>query len=157
MTLETVHVPLSSLHPYPGNPRRGNVPLIAESLQRNGQYRPIVARPDGTILAGNHTWQAAQTLGWGTIAVVFVDVDDEHARRIVLADNRLNDVAGYDMQALLELLADTADRSGTGWDYQHVAELTALLEASSRTWVDRPGPSWPRRAAPCSRCRTAGR
>ena len=94
---ETRNVPVGELTPWPRNPRRGNVALIAESLERHGQYRPIVVRKaTGEVLAGNHTLAAAKKLGWPEIAATIVDVDAETAERIVLIDNRSNDVAGYD-------------------------------------------------------------
>ena len=35
--------PISQLKFYPGNARRGDIDLIAESLERLGQYKPVVA------------------------------------------------------------------------------------------------------------------
>jgi ParB-like chromosome segregation protein Spo0J len=119
-------VPIHQLKPYPGNPRRGDVAAIRESLERNGQYRPIVARQaTNEVLAGNHTLAAAQELGWTEIAVTYVDCDAEQAKRIVLADNRTNDVAGYDHQALVDLLIELPDLAGTGYDQ---AALDSLLD-----------------------------
>src|SRR5690348_7019419 len=87
--LGTAQVAVSELKPYPGNPRRGDVNSIRQSLEVNGQYRPIVVnRPTMEVLAGNHTLAAAKGLGWTEIAVTFIDADPERARRIVLADNR---------------------------------------------------------------------
>src|SRR5665647_1475144 len=103
---------LAALCPWPGNPRRGNVAVIADSLTRHGQYRPIVVQASSMrVLAGNHTLQAAQQLGWADIVCTIVDCDDERAARIVLVDNRSNDLAGYDDTALLALLQDLADLS----------------------------------------------
>jgi ParB-like nuclease domain len=49
-------VPTADLRPYPGNPRRGDLEAIKDSLERNGQYRPIVVnRRTMEVLAGNHT------------------------------------------------------------------------------------------------------
>ncbi len=98
---------VSTLVPYEKNARQGDVATLMESLEVNGQYRPIVVRR-GTneILAGNHTWKAAVELGWATVKVAFVDVDDEGARRIVLVDNRSNDLATYDDKALTALLSE---------------------------------------------------
>jgi ParB-like chromosome segregation protein Spo0J len=77
---------------------------LQNRLEINKQYRPIVVQKStNKILAGNHTWLAAQSLGWEEIAVVYVDVDDVAAKRIVLADNRTNDLADYDGQILAEL------------------------------------------------------
>jgi hypothetical protein len=99
-------VPVGVLRPHPRNPRRGDVRLIAGSLKRNGQYRPIlVQRATNIILAGYHTWQAAQLLGWTHIAVLPVEVDDDAALRLLLMDNRSSDVADYDDALLAELHA----------------------------------------------------
>lgn len=51
-TLDNLTVPIGDVRPRRGNPRQGNVDLIAESLARNGQYRPIVVnKPTGEVLA----------------------------------------------------------------------------------------------------------
>jgi hypothetical protein len=132
LTTETVAI--ASLKPYGKNPRVGHVDAIARSLEKNGQYRPIVAnRRDRTILAGNHTWKAAQQLGWDSISVTFVDVDDEQARRIVLVDNRSNDIASYDEHALAELLSSVVEEEGvlglvgTGFNETFVDDLVTRL------------------------------
>jgi hypothetical protein len=131
-TLAGLAEPVDSLVPYPGNPRRGNVEAIADSLRTSGQYRPIVVnRRDRRVLAGNHTLAAAKALGWTEIAVTWVDVDDDEARRIVLADNRLNDLAGYDNRELADLLRALPDLGGTGYTSTEVDDLLALLHPPS--------------------------
>lgn len=128
-TLEALAVPVGDLVPYAQNPRRGDLGRLKESLRHHGQYRPLVVR-SGTneVLAGNHTLAAARELGWTQIAVTFVDCDDDQAARIVLVDNRSNDLAGYDDAALLELLQQvqggTGHLEGTGFSD---ADLAALL------------------------------
>lgn len=94
-------VPIDSLIAHPRNARIGKVDLIAESLAAHGQYRPIVAQTSTRyILAGNHTWKAAKSLGWTTIAVTWLDVDDAEADAVLIADNRVSDLAAYDDSAL---------------------------------------------------------
>lgn len=125
-TLSALAVPIDSLTPYQDNPRCGDLEAIKESLAVNGQYRPIVAnRRTGEVLAGNHTLRAAEQLGWTRIAVTWVDVDDETARRIVLVDNRSNDLAGYDDALLASILEDLPDLEGTGYDQAALADLLA--------------------------------
>lgn len=130
--LDDLQVPIGSVSPYPGNPRMGDVDAIAESLERNGQYRPIVVqRTTGQILAGNHTWKAAKKLGWETIAATFVDADEQQARRIVLVDNRSNDLASYEDYALTELLQAVAaddDWVGTGYTEEDLTALLSVIE-----------------------------
>src|SRR4051812_10378413 len=109
-------VPIADLRPFSGNPRRGNLEAITESLVENGQFRPIVVNRRGmVVLAGNHTFMAAKALGWREILATFLDLDDEQARRIVLVDNRTSDLAGYAPSELLELLEGGEGLAGTGY------------------------------------------
>lgn len=127
--VNTEQVSITDLKPYPRNPRRGDVEEIAKSLEVNGQYKPIVAnRRDGAILAGNHTWRAARSLGWKTIAVSWVDVDEDEAARIVLADNRTSDMSIYDDSKLLELLQSLPDLKGTGFTEVDIDQLNSLFD-----------------------------
>lgn len=129
--IQALATPVGDLVPYPGNARRGNIARIAESLQANGQYRPIVVRR-GTdeVLAGNHTLAAAKQLGWDAVAVTFVEVTDDEARRIVLVDNKTNDDAAYDDQELIELLQSLPSLEGTGFTPD---ELDLLLTKDDDT------------------------
>jgi len=133
-TLRHLAVPIASLRPYPKNPRLGDTDAIRDSLAQHGQYRAICVRQeDNTILAGNHTYFAACELGWDSIAATFVNVDDEEAARIVLVDNRTNDLArGYDDGLLLELLRELPSLEGTGYDEQALNELVASVSAAGQ-------------------------
>lgn len=132
-TLESLAVPVGSLKPYGRNPRQGDVGQIVKSLERHGQYRPIVVNArTQEVLAGNHTLQAALALGWSEIAATFVDVDDDTAARIVLVDNRSNDLAAYDDHALVELLRSLPDLEGTGFDGDDLDELLQVLDPVER-------------------------
>lgn len=145
--LAVEYVPLHTLSRYHANPRRGDAGEIAASLRRNGQYRPLVvnrgsltSRP-AEILAGNHTADGAEIEGWERIAVVWVDVDDEGAARIVAADNRTADLGGYDDRLLLELLSGLPDLEGTGYDDDALAALeAAVAEEAARAGEARGGP-----------------
>ena len=116
-TLTRLAIPITQPRPRKGNPRRGDIDAIAESLERNGQYRPIVVnKPTSEILAGNHTYAAAKRLGWTHIAATFVDVDEDQSARIVLADNRTADLGDYDDTLLADMLKGMdGDLVGTGY------------------------------------------
>jgi ParB-like chromosome segregation protein Spo0J len=150
--------PIGDLTGYPGNPRRGDVGMILESLAANGQYRPLVVREeeDGSlvVLAGNHTLQAMAAHGpgpcglvtrvggeeracalchgreWEPVAQVAVySCDDATARRIVLADNRTSDAGDYDEEALATLLSGLdGDLAGTGYTDTDLTDLLEYLE-----------------------------
>lgn len=128
--LETVRYHPDELATYHRNPRRGDIDAIARSLEVNGQYRPIVVnlgRKTGRpleVLAGNHTLQAAQKLGWTQIVATTIDVTDTEAARIVAADNRTADLGDYDTDALTSLLADLDNLDGTGYTDDDLDLLT---------------------------------
>ncbi|MGH3780598.1 MAG: DNA methyltransferase [Pseudonocardiaceae bacterium] len=125
-------VPVGSLKLHPQNARKGNVPMIAQSLAVNMQYQPLVVQASTRhVLSGNHTLVAARELGWPEVDVVLVDVDDDHAKRIMLSANRTSDLATYDDQLLLELLADLPDLDGTGYDPGDIEELEKALHATT--------------------------
>jgi DNA modification methylase len=124
-------LPVDSLSTFDGNPRKGNVEKIAASLERHGQYRPIVVNAGSEtgrgreVLAGNHTLMAARSLGWSHVDACLVDVDDETAKSIVAADNKLADLGGYDDLALFSLLDSLEDLGATGYT---ISELEALRQ-----------------------------
>lgn len=137
---------ISSLTAYPTNPRRGDIDAIALSLHAHGQYRPIVVQASTKfVLAGNHTLKAAKKLGWKKIKAVLVDVDEDTAKKIVLADNRLTDLAGYNEPLLKSLLQALPELEGTGFTPSEVEALDRLISgdqkdpiASSTTLKDDP-------------------
>lgn len=129
-------VPIDSVKPYRKNPRVGNLPAIRESLRTNGQFRPlIVQRSSMEIIGGNHTWKAAKAEGWTKIAVVVLDVDDEQAKRIVLADNRTNDLSTYDTDVLAEIIGSLPSAVGTGYDDEAVKELLGNVQKATEEAV----------------------
>lgn len=150
--LKDLLVPINLVHPHPDNPNNGDSDAIAVSIEVNGMYRPVeIQASTGYILAGNTTYAACLELGATEIPVVWLDVDDETALRILLGDNQLARLARMDRALelpLLERLMDTdLQLLGTGytvWDPPPEPEygrslslwLTGDLLAS---WLDVPG------------------
>lgn len=125
-------MPVADLRNYHRNAKRGNVDEIKKSLDITGQFRTIVVNR-GTytgrkneVLAGNHTLIAARDLGWKTIAVNFVDVDDDSARRINLADNRTADLGTYDKELLAAEIAQLSSFEGSGYTQEDLDKLLAI-------------------------------
>lgn len=125
-------VPIDSVQPHPRNPHQGDVGAITASIDHTGFYGAlIVQEATRRILVGNHRWMAARHAGAQQIPATFVDVDDEAALRILLADNRLARLASDDSNALAELLQELAATpsglSGSGYDGDALDELLADL------------------------------
>ena len=114
---------------YRGHPQE-QIAEIATSLRDLGQFKNVVVRPDGTILAGHGVVQAAIAEGVPVWGFIFEGTDAE-ARRLMVADNELSRGAEDDERALHALLneinRDFGDLAGTGWsDAEHEAVLKAL-------------------------------
>lgn len=147
-------VPIDSVQPHPENARKGDLAAIKESLERFGQVRPIVVQKStGYVVAGNHTRQAMLELGWGELAAVLLEMDDETAHAYLVADNRTSDRAAYDQAKLYESLEGLLNLDGTGYDLDYVESLgdalgaTTVDETETGAVVKQPAPEKSKMAA----------
>jgi ParB-like chromosome segregation protein Spo0J len=123
---------IDEVQQHPDNYNNGDIEAIQESIVANGVYRPIfVQASTGYIIAGNHTWLACKALGATEVPVVLLDVDQYHAKRIMLADNRTAALAMPDNALLLNILNELHDADsliGTGYRENDLEVLTHLAE-----------------------------
>lgn len=54
----------------------GDIESLAESMKRHGLLHPVVVKKDGTLVAGHRRLEAAKHLGWETIPVTTIEVED---------------------------------------------------------------------------------
>lgn len=133
--------PIKKMKLHPENPRQGDVGAISESIEFNGFYGAvIVQKSTGYVIAGNHRLQAAEALGAKELPALIIDIDDEQAKRIMLADNRLGDQAVYDDDQLVAILRDLAalpqSLLGTGYDGDDLDDLIRLTDSLGEHPVD---------------------
>ena len=158
--LEVVDVAIADLELHPHNPRQGDIGEIMQSLEAHGQFRAIVVQKSRMrICAGNHTTQAAQLLGWKTIAAHVLDIDDDQALRILLADNQTGDQATNDPAILADLLegligseyglegtgftGDDLDNLLTEFEPEHIIEDIKEVDAiENLPKITKPGDVW---------------
>lgn len=125
-----VYLHPDSLTPWEQNPRNNDeaVSKVADSIQRFGFAAPIIARKsDGRVIAGHTRLKAANMLGLDVVPVRFMDLDDQAAAALALADNRIGEVATWNddgLSAILEdLEANAVDLDGLGWSADELADL----------------------------------
>src|SRR5882724_9329726 len=138
---EYARVSVDVLKLHPRNIRQGDTGAIYESIEANGFYGAcVVQRSTNFVLAGNHRLIGAKNAGLKEVPVIWVDVDDEAALRIMLVDNRTNDLASNSEAALAELLTELARTpvglAGTGFDGD---DLDLLLSDLARPMPDTSG------------------
>ena len=125
-----VWVDVDTLKAWQENPRDNDkaVPAVVNSIKRFGFASPIIARPNGEIIAGHTRLKAALELKMPRVPVRYMDLDPGEAHLLALADNRVGEIADWDddilQDVLCEMEAEGLDLSGIGWD---VDELAGLL------------------------------
>ena len=130
-------VPINSIRPHERNVNHADLDALRESIETNGFYGFIVVQQSTVkILAGNHRYRLAKEEGATEIPVSFIDVDDQTALRILLADNRIARLGFDDSDALATLLQSIKDEQGmlvgTGFDDAALQEMLHELGRDSR-------------------------
>lgn len=125
-------VEIDSISPHPDNPNRGDLEVIEESMDANGFFGAVyVQKSSRHILAGNHTHQAAKNKGLTEIPVIWVDVNDQDAKRILLVDNRSAEYGQRDDAMVARILQELGNSdlgtAGTGYSQDAVDELLKTL------------------------------
>lgn len=119
---------LDTIAPHPDNFREHDVGAIAHSIELWDVWRPLVVqRSSNYVIVGCGEWKALVALGRSEAPVRFIDVDDENAKAILLADNWIPSRGRNMPEELLDLMADLRlDEelfAATGADEDDIADL----------------------------------
>lgn len=149
-------VELGKLIAWDSNPRKNDeaVSKVAESIRRWGFAAPIVARRENLeVIAGHTRLKAAKKLGLQKVPVRLVDLSEDEAHKLAVADNRLAEEAAWDKAVLGPMLAawqdddigalgfddDELDRL-TGSNYQSEVREVDVARIQATFWVSVTGP-----------------
>jgi DNA modification methylase len=96
--------PIDKLRLRPNNPRTHSeeqVEQIAALMEEFGWTNPILAEPDGLIIAGEGRWRGAKKNGYPNVPVIVArNWTPEQIRAYVIADNKSALNAGWDEEIL---------------------------------------------------------
>lgn len=120
--MKVIEVPIEQIKPYENNPRINDDAIheTANSIKEFGWQQPIVVDKDNVIIVGHTRLKAAKQLGLTKVPVVIADkLSDEQVKAYRLADNKVGELADWDLELLdLELNDITElDMSGFGFDF----------------------------------------
>ena len=101
--------------------------VLQESLRRFGVFRNVVARPDGTLLAGHGIIAAARAEGLTEFPCVVFEGTDAEARALMVADNEQARLAQDDPGQLSQLLSSLQADGLLGLTGHDDDSLQALL------------------------------
>ena len=98
------HLDTAALVPYVRNSRTHSpeqVAAVARSIQQFGFTNPVLIDAHNTIIAGHGRVMAAQSIGLGTVPCIrLAHLTDAQRRAYVIADNKLPELSGWDLDAL---------------------------------------------------------
>lgn len=110
--VNVIYKSVDDLLPYANNPRLndGAVDAVAASIKEFGFKVPIIVEADGVIVTGHTRLKAARKLGLNQVPVIVAsDLSPEQAKAFRLADNRVSELAQWDMGKLDIELGNIAD------------------------------------------------
>jgi len=118
--MDIKNVPISQLIPYANNPRKNQnaVDNVAASIKEFGFKVPIVVDREKVIVAGHTRLLAAQKLGLEEVPCIIADdLTDAQIKAFRLADNKVSELAEWDMEKLsIELEMIDFDMSEFGFE-----------------------------------------
>jgi len=139
-------LPITSLEPHPGQPRRhfeeAALDELAASIRGRGLIQPLVVRPAGgryQIVAGERRWRAAQRAGMHEVPVIIRDFSDVEAFEIALLENiqrqdlnAIEEAEAY--RKLIDEYGHTQEELGrlVHKSRSHIANLLRLLDLPER-------------------------
>lgn len=118
--MNILQLPLKEIHPYKNNPRKNDsaVEAVEASIKQYGFLVPLVISTGHEIIAGHTRYKAAAKLGLKSVPCVIADeLSEEQIKAFRLVDNKVGELAEWDVDLLPLELADIAqDLSIFGFD-----------------------------------------
>ena len=131
-------IPIEELKPNPRNPNThpdSQVDLLAKNIRYFGwRHNILVSKRSGCIVAGHGRLLAAKKLGVLLVPVDYQDfASDDEELAVLLADNRIAELAETDKDGLKELLKEldgAIDMDLTGFDEDSLDDLLDRLDTT---------------------------
>lgn len=105
--MQIIEKKLKDIKPYEKNPRKNDsaVDAVANSIREFGFRVPVVIDKDNVIVCGHTRYKAAKKLKLDTVpCVVADDLTEEQIKAYRLADNKVSELAEWDIDSLGEEL-----------------------------------------------------
>lgn len=131
--MQIVEKGIKDIKPYEKNPRKNDsaVDAVANSISQFGFKVPVVIDKENIIICGHTRYKAAKKLGLEVVPCVIADdLTEEQIKAYRLADNKVSELAEWDIDLLGEELEGVfdIDMSDFGFDISEEEEETELIE-----------------------------
>lgn len=140
--MDVIEKKLKDIKPYEKNPRKNNsaVDAVANSIREFGFKVPVVIDKDGVIVCGHTRYKAAKKLKLDTVPCVIADdLTEEQIKAYRLADNKVSELAEWDIDLLGEELGGifNIDMSDFGFDIAEEEQEQEDFEARKKEFEER--------------------
>ena len=118
--MEIIEKKLEELKPYENNPRKNDeaVEYVANSIKEFGFKVPIVIDKNNVIVTGHTRYKASQKLGLKTVPCIIADdLTEEQIKAFRLADNKVGEIAEWDLNLLEQELEEIQDTDMSMFDF----------------------------------------
>ena len=118
--MKIIYKKIEDIIPYDNNPRNNDdaVDYVANSIKEFGFKNPIIIDKDNVIVAGHTRYKASKKLGLIEVpCIVADDLSEEQIKAFRLADNKVGEIATWDLEKLsLELEELNIDMENFGFE-----------------------------------------
>lgn len=107
--MNIINIPIAEIKPYRKNPRKNDhaVDAVAASIKEFGFLVPMVIDKNNEIVCGHTRYKAAKSLGMNEVpCVIAEELTEDQIKAFRLADNKVGEIAEWDMDLLPLELAD---------------------------------------------------
>lgn len=143
-TTETMTIksfPIDKIQESPFNPRKidqKTLEKLMASIREFGYVDPlIVNKRNMQVVGGNQRLKALRELGWKTVQVVLVDLEDRKEKALNVALNKISGDWNFDKLREIMLELEDDDKLLTGFDN---AEIDILVNSFGNDLPNEPGP-----------------
>lgn len=127
--MEVKSMSIDDIKPYENNPRDNDdaVDSVANSIREFGWQQPIVVDKDNVIIVGHTRYKAAKKLGMDKVPVVVASkLTPEQVKAYRLADNKVGELADWDMEKLNTELDGIEDIDMSEFGFEGLDNLEKL-------------------------------
>ena len=135
--MQVIEKKISDLIPYENNPRKNDIAVdaVMASIKEFKFRVPIIIDKNGVIIAGHTRLKAAKKLGMKTVpCIVADDLTPEQVKAFRLADNKVGELAEWDLDTLKVELGNIGeiDLSGMGFDLNDDKPAEDIIEPTEK-------------------------
>ena len=143
--MKTLDIALKDIFPYENNPRNNDnaVDAVANSIREFGFQQPLVLDKNNVIIVGHTRYKAAKKLGLKSVPCVIAEnLTDEQCKAYRLADNKVGELAEWNMDLLaIELDEIDFDMGEFGFDEiddieEPVKDLIRSFDYKAKSVID---------------------